>query len=124
MNKTATVRKPNSGGEKLNKMKAKIRKEMKGLFKTAENAFAEMDFNGNGYIRENDFFHTLLNYKLPYSKEEVLALFEHEKWFIRAPEQRLNYELFKKSFFPQNYVGEEHEEEKDEVNFDEIKDDK
>ena len=81
--------------QKFAEMKAKIRKEMKSLFKTTVNAFAEMDFNGNGFIEEKDFFHTLLNYKLPYSKEEVKNLFKHEKWFVRAPEGKLNFELFK-----------------------------
>lgn len=110
-------------GEKFLAMRNKIRREMKSLFKTAENAFAEMDFNGHGYIEEEDFFHTLLSYKLPYSKEEVLQLFRHEKWFAQAPENRLSFELFKKAFFPQKSMVEE-PEEKDEVNFDEIKDDK
>lgn len=109
--------------QKLFKMKCKIQKEMKNLFKAPENAFGEMDFNGHGYIEERDFFHTLLNYKLPYSKDEVIQLFNHEKWFHRAPEGKLNFELFKKSFFPQSISGEE-VEGNDEVNLEEFQDDK
>jgi len=114
-----------SGNSHLNfiQMKEKIRKEMKGLFKIAENAFAEMDFNGHGFIEEEDFFHTLLNYKLPYSKDEVIQLFKHERWFIRAPKGRLNFEIFKKTFFPQNKMGEENEDHED-VNYEKLEDDK
>jgi Ca2+-binding EF-hand superfamily protein len=93
--------KKNKKGDSFLQMKMRIRKEMKGLFKTPDNAFAEMDFNGNGFIEEDDFFQTLLNYKLPYSKEEIKKFFAHEKLFIRSPDGKMNFELFKKSFFPQ-----------------------
>lgn len=106
-------------------MKIKIRKEMKSLFKTAEHAFAEMDFNGNGYIEEEDFFHTLLSYKLPYSKDEVKSFFAYEKWFKRVPDGRLNYEQFKKAFFPHMVPGTTDEgENEDELNLDKITDER
>ena len=92
----------------------KIRKEMKNLFKTADIAFSEMDFNGKGFIEEDNFFHTMLNYKLPYSREEVQALFRKEKWFIRVPGGKMNYEIFTKTFFPQNVIGEETRDEGEE----------
>ena len=113
--------------DKFTEMKSKIIKEMKALFKTAENAFAEIDFNGNGHIVEDDFFLTLLNYKLPYSKDEVKSLFKHEKWFIRVPNGKMNYESFKKSFFPLSVSGEEgngKENENLDLNLDKFTDDK
>jgi hypothetical protein len=30
-----------------------------------------MDFNGKGYIDEEDFFKSVLKYKVPYTKEEI-----------------------------------------------------
>lgn len=79
----------------FNKMKAKIRFEMKNVFKIPDTAFAEMDFNGKGYIEEENFFHTLLSYKLPYSKDEIKEFFKFEKLFIRAPEGKMDFEAFK-----------------------------
>ena len=76
-------------------MKSKICKEMKKLFKTAENAYLEMDFEGQGYIEQEDFFNTFLSYKLPYTKDEVLALFKHEKWFSFGTNSKMDYETFK-----------------------------
>ena len=34
-----------------------------------------MDFNGRGIIHEEDFFKTLLIYRLPFSKEEISEFF-------------------------------------------------
>lgn len=79
----------------FNKIKAKIRYEMKNVFKIPEAAFAGMDFNGKGYIEEEDFFQTLLNYKLPYTKAEIQAFFKYEKLFSRQPNQRIDFEAFK-----------------------------
>ena len=47
---------------------------MKLIYKTVDTAFAEMDFSGKGKIREEDFFNTLVKYKLPYSKEVSCSL--------------------------------------------------
>ena len=107
------------------KMKTRIRKEMKSLFKTPDIAFAEMDFNGHGYIEQDNFFQTLLNYKLPYSKDEVKQLFEYEKLFERAPNGRMNFELFKKFFFPNRIAGGNIDEaQDDELNIDNNLDEK
>ena len=110
----------------FSQIKTKILKEMKNLFKTSENAFAEMDFNGKGFIEEDNFFQTLLNYKLPYSKEEIKRFFGYEKLFIRTPDGKMNFECFKKSFFPIRSVGGKGEdnEHDDEINLDTISCDK
>ena len=59
-----------------------------------------MDFNGKGVIHEEDFFRTLLIYRLPFSKEDIQAFFANEKVFQQRPEGGLDFELFKKIFFP------------------------
>lgn len=96
---------------------------MKKVFKIPEQAFAAMDFGGKGYMVEDDFFHTLLNYKIPYKEEEVREYFKYEKMFIRLPEGRMDFEAFKKAFFPKRFEGEDdnikEEEFKLEKNLDE-----
>ena len=86
--------------DKFNEMKGRIRYEMKSLYKVAKIAFSEMDFNGKGYIEQDDFFN-LLNFKLPYSKEEINEFFAYEKLFSRLKDGHMPFELFKKEFFPE-----------------------
>jgi Ca2+-binding EF-hand superfamily protein len=76
---------------------------MKNVFKIPSDAFAVMDFKGKGYMVEDDFFKTLLKYKIPYKQDEVKEYFKYEKMFSRLPEGRMNYEAFKKAFFSERF---------------------
>ncbi|CAI2381224.1 unnamed protein product [Moneuplotes crassus] len=114
---------PNKEALKYSKMRGKIRHEMKKVFKIPEQAFADLDFEGKGYLIEKDFFHTILNYKLPYTQEQIKEFLDYEKLFVRSPKGQMNFEGFKKAFFPKRFAGsndDAHEEEfKLEKNLDE-----
>jgi len=47
---------------------------MKVIYKTVTNAFSDLDYTGKGRVLEEDFFRTLVIYKLPFSKEVSLSL--------------------------------------------------
>jgi len=49
-------------------VKAMLQREMRRIYKTVDTAFSQMDFSGQGKIREEDFFKTLVKYKLPFSQ--------------------------------------------------------
>jgi hypothetical protein len=59
-----------------------------------------MDFSGKGTIQEQDFFKSLLIYRLPVSQEEISEFFRNEKIFKQKADGTLDFELFKKTFFP------------------------
>ena len=59
-----------------------------------------MDFSGKGTVQEQDFFKTLLIYRLPFSTEEISDFFQKEKLFQQRGDGTLDFELFKKTFFP------------------------
>jgi hypothetical protein len=59
-----------------------------------------MDFGGKGIVYEEDFFKTLLIYRLPFSSEEISEFFKQEKIFKQRPDGSMDFELFKKTFFP------------------------
>lgn len=48
---------------------------MKVIYKYVANAFADMDYTGKGKVTEEDFFRTLVIFKLPFSKEEIKEYF-------------------------------------------------
>ncbi len=47
---------------------------MKIIYKTVSNAFSDLDYTGKGKVTEDDFFWTLVIYKLPYTKEVSLFI--------------------------------------------------
>lgn len=97
----------------------RIRKEMKSQYKVPNIAFAEIDFNGNGFVEEEDLIMSLTNFRLPYTKEEVQNYFKVEKLFSRFPDGKMPYELFKKEFFPKAAgVGAADESQEDELQLD------
>lgn len=59
-----------------------------------------MDFNGKGVVYEQDFFKTLLIYRLPFSHEELSEFFEKERIFKQRGDGSMDFEFFKKVFFP------------------------
>ena len=70
---------------------------MRNLYKIPDVAFADIDFSGKGYITEEDFFNTLLIYKLKYSREELKEFFDRENSFkrrISKDKVGMNFEIF------------------------------
>lgn len=71
---------------------------MKKMYKTPDVGFWDIDFSGKGYITEDEFFKTLLIYKLKYPKEEVKTYFDRENAFkrkVKGEETGMNFEIFK-----------------------------
>ena len=84
-------------------IKIDILNVMHNLYKIPDVAFADIDFSGKGYITEEDFFSTLLIYKLKYSVEEIKEFFDRENSFKRQIDKNkigMNFEIFKRCFFP------------------------
>lgn len=80
---------------------------MKTIYKTVTNAFSDLDYTGKGKVREDDFFRTLVIYKLPYTKEvsqvyakEVKEYFIWENVFKGSSDESLGLNEFRKHFFP------------------------
>lgn len=109
---------------KFSEIKNKIKQVLKTLYKVPNIAFAEMDFNGNGYIEEDDFLN-LINFKLSYTVEEVQKFFKYEKLFSRLADGRMPFELFKKEFFSKSSaVSEAREAQEEELQLDQNLDEK
>ena len=78
-----------------------------------------MDFNGKGYVEEEDFFNTLFVHKLPFSRDEIHQFFVKEKLFTMQ-NGRLAFEPFKKAFFPLYAIDGNDEEEEAAANGEEL----
>lgn len=78
-------------------LKSKIIEACKSKF---IQAFSDMDFNGKGTVYEQDFFKTLLIYRLPFTQDEIAEYFKKEKIFTSRADGSMDFELFKKTFFP------------------------
>lgn len=84
-------------------IKIDLQLTMKNMYKTPEFAFCDIDFSGKGFVTEEEFFNTLLIYKLKYSKEEIKEYFDRENAFkrkVKADAMGMNFEIFKRHFFP------------------------
>jgi len=77
-----------------------IQREMKVIYKAVVNAFADMDYTGKGKVTEEDFFWTLVIYKLPFSKDEIKEYFIWENVFWGSEKDAINIHEFWKYFFP------------------------
>jgi len=54
---------------------------MKIIYKTVTNAFSDLDYTGKGKVKEEDFFRTLVIYKLPYSREVSFLILGSKRVF-------------------------------------------
>ena len=80
--------------------KHRLLKELRSLFKTAEIAFAQIDFSGKGYITEEDLLNTLQNYKVPFTNEQIINFLKENYIFSNNSEGKMSLQIFKKIFFP------------------------
>lgn len=88
-----------------------LRKEIRNLYRGADKAYSALDFQGVGSITEDDFLNSMIISKVPFSLEELKDFFYLTNMF----KGRMNFDSFKKTFFPHLYLikdGEESEEEK------------
>lgn len=78
---------------------------MNSVFKTPDQAFAEMDYTGKGYITQDDFFSTLIGFKIPFDKMDIEEYFVRENIFTakKAGHKTLDIITLIKKFFPARY---------------------
>lgn len=80
---------------------------MKVIYKSVAIAFADMDYVGKGKVTEEDFFWTLVIFKLPFSKEEIREYFVRENVFRGSESSSINIHEFRKNFFPDSEYWEQ-----------------
>ena len=88
-----------------------LRKEIRNLFRGPDKAYATLDFYGIGTISEDDFLNSMIPKRVPFTTEELKDFLFMTNMF----KQRMNFDSFKKTFFPHLYLiqeGEDSEEEK------------
>jgi hypothetical protein len=98
-----------------------LKKELRNIYRSSEKAYASMDFTGKGYIMEDDFLNSLVITRVPYTKDDVKLFFKQSNLFSNTgpkkedkkgsatPANGMNFDTFKKTFFPQLYLlNEEH----------------
>jgi hypothetical protein len=83
-----------------------LKKEMKNTYRGPDKAYASMDFTGKGHITEEDFLNSLIITRIPYSKEDVKEFLKQLNLFQPNSDGvvGINFDLFKKTFFPQLYL--------------------
>lgn len=87
-----------------------------------------MDFYGRGYITEDDFLNCIVMSRIPFTKEEVKDMFKQINIFASnqvskvelekdkktiGDNQGMNFDQFKKNFFPKLYLINEKEDSDD-----------
>jgi len=94
-----------------NNVKRALRKEIKNAFRGSEKvsnlshnrqAYGSFDFTGKGYITEDDFFSSSVLQRVPYEKEDIREFFKQNNLFVHgAGNSTIDFDTFKKTFFPQ-----------------------
>jgi hypothetical protein len=98
------------------------------MYREPQQAFNQMDFSGRGYILEEDVLNSKLIPRCNYSREDISLYFEHANLFHNTefnsmnsprsdhyvPVDAINFDKFKKAFFPHLYVVAREEGSEDE----------
>ena len=96
------------------RIRDKIRKEMWYMYRNAENAFAELDFTGLGYVTEQSFLSSnLIKHRIPYSEAEIKLFFKEYNLFSKS-QKGMGLDEFKKNFFPHLYHVQEEPDDQEE----------
>ena len=93
---------------------------MSKVYKLPEIAYSEMDYQGRGTIKEEDFYKTLLCYRLPYTQDQLRDFFKKEQLFSQGKNNEMDFELFKKTFFPHRFSGNDESREEPDTLMDEF----
>jgi hypothetical protein len=82
-----------------------MRKEIRNLYRGADRAYAALDFTGVGEITEKDFLESMICKRLSdsYSLEDFRDFFFQTNAFQGG----MNFDSFKKTFFPHLYLIED-----------------
>ena len=88
-----------------------LRKEIRNLYRGADKAYNALDFSGIGYITERDFLTSLICKRMinntsaeggGYSEEDLKDFFYQTGAFLSS-DGGMNFDSFKKTFFPHLY---------------------
>jgi|LauGreDrversion4_2_1035121.scaffolds.fasta_scaffold150089_1 hypothetical protein len=94
-------------------IRVELRKVFRNLYRAADKAYSSMDFTGVGYIIKEDFLNCMACSKIGYSKEDIKDFVELSGMFkIDTP--GMNFDTFKKTFFPHLYLINDDLEQSDE----------
>ena len=83
-----------------------LRKELRNLYRGPDKAYSSMDFTGIGSITENDFLQSMVVKRLTFTIEELKDFFFLTNMFKNG----MNFDSFKKIFFPHLYLIQEDRE--------------
>ena len=76
-----------------------------------------MDFNGSGSIDKQEFLESIIiTEKCPFKEDKLQYFFNEQNIFYDDSEDSgINYDMFKKVFFPQHYMVQEQADDKEEL---------
>lgn len=85
------------------------------MYRSAELAYADLDFSGLGYISEQAFLECkVVQHRIPYSKEEI-QMFFREYNLYNSSSPGLVFDNFKKTFFAHLYLVQEGKDDADDI---------
>ena len=85
------------------------------MFRCAESAYASFDFTGLGYVTEDAFLeHKLIQGRIPFSDSDIRIFFKDQNLFTSG-KQGLEFDSFKKYFFPHLYLVQEEADDADDL---------
>ena len=67
-----------------------------------------MDYSGRGYVTKEDLLGSMLVHKMQCTKDDLGWLLDKEKYFYQSG--KMEYDQFKKAFFPHLFPGDINEE--------------
>jgi hypothetical protein len=83
---------------------------MRNLYRAPDKAYSSLDFTGIGSFSEEDFLKSYVVKNLPYTEVEMRDFLFLSNMF----KGEMNFDSFKKTFFPHLYLIKEGEESEDE----------
>lgn len=85
------------------------------MYSSAENAFAALDFSGTGFVKMDSFLSSIVvKERVKFSKKELLLFFQENNMFV-ANSPGINFDGFKKYFFPSLYLVQEGKDDLDDI---------
>jgi len=92
-----------------------LRKEFEKMYKSAENAYAALDFTGIGYITEEAFLNSIVvKDRTSFTTAEIREYFNENNLF-NAESKGINFDNFKKNFFPHLYLVQDDKDDLDDI---------
>ena len=85
------------------------------MYRNAEYAYNTLDFTGLGYITKNDFMNSIIvKDRIPFSSEQIEIFFQEYNLFTPG-KNGIDFDNFKKNFFPQLYLVQDPQDDADDL---------